>query len=539
MGDFAMGMPSFVSLSDDQRGFVPANILHSSAFPHPVTGFAVRETNLSWVVLTGPYAYKIKKSVLFGYVDQSTVEKRKALCEEELRLNRRLASDLYEAVLPITHGSDGLQIGGAGVVVDYAVKMKQFEAAQELSVLLADRLVDAAEIGNLGARLADFHQSLPRAVGPPDMQGTQHLHDAVLGSLAMVLCHLDEAARPSALGILVDWIHDFFHNSLSLLCKRERDGHIRECHGDLHARNIVRWHGQLIPFDSLEFDPKLRWIDTMNDTAFLFMDLASHNRHDLAFSFLNAYLSRTGDYDGVRLLRFYAVYRALIRAMVDLLAAENQTAGRETFRRQACLRLDTATTLIRAHQPAMIIMHGLSGSGKSTVSERLAEQLGAIRIRSDVERRRLQTESGALAIHAEAFNQRTYGRLLGCAANCLLGGVNAIVDAAFLEASNRDQFRAWAASHDIPFLIVSCRADVPELEARIERRRLSGRDPSDADLSQLRRQLNAWVPIGETERSRVVTLDTMQPEAVPEALPRICAMLHACASAAPPSAKRQ
>jgi uncharacterized protein len=528
MWDIAMGVPNIDSLSDDQKEFVPADILHPGAFPHPITGFAVRETNLSWIVLTGPYAYKIKKNVLLSFADQSTVEKRKALCEEELRLNRRLASDLYEAVLPITNGGAGLQIGGAGVVVDYAVKMKQFEAGQELSVLLADRLVDAAEIASFGARLADFHQSLPKAVGAPDMQGTQHLHDAVLGSLATVLCHLDEAARPPALGILVDWIHDFFHNSLGLLCRRERDGHIRECHGDLHARNIVRWHGQLIPFDSLEFDPKLRWIDTMNDAAFLFMDLASHNRQDLAFSFINAYLSRTGDYDGVRVLRFYAVYRALIRAMVDLLAAENQTAGREIFRRQACLRLDTATTFLRAHHPAMIIMHGLSGSGKSTVSERLAEQMGAIQIRSDVERRRLQTESGASAIHVEAFNQRTYGRLLGCAANCLQGGVSAIVDAAFLDASNRDQFRTWADSHDIPFLIVSCQADVPELEARIERRRHSGRDPSDADLSELRRQLSAWKPIGDFDESRVVTMDTTQPEAVLEALPRIRAMLHAC-----------
>jgi uncharacterized protein len=525
-------MPSVESSSEDQTGFAPANILHPSAFPHPITGFAVRETNLSWIVLTGPYAYKIKKSVLFSFVDQSTVEKRKALCEEELRLNRRLASDLYEAVLPITNGSEGLQVGGSGVVVDYAVKMKQFEAAQELSVLLADRLVDAAEIGNLGARLADFHESLPKAVAAPAMQATQHLHDAVLGSLATVLCHLDEAARPAALGILVDWIHDFFHNSIGLLCKRERDGHIRECHGDLHARNIVRWHGRLIPFDSLEFDPKLRWIDTMNDAAFLFMDLASHDRHDLAFSFLNAYLSRTGDYDGVRLLRFYSVYRALIRAMVDLLAAENQTAGRETCRQQACLRLNTATTLLLAPHPALIIMHGLSGSGKSKVSERLAQEMGAIQIRSDVERRRLQSESGTSAIHVEAFHQRTYGRLLGCAANCLQGGVSVIIDAAFLDASNRDQFRSWADSHGIPFLIVSCRADVPELEARIERRRLSGRDPSDADLSELRRQLQAWVPMRESDRSRVVTVDTMKPEAVPEALARISALLHACELAA-------
>jgi uncharacterized protein len=531
MWDIAMGMPSIEPRSSNQSASAPLSILRPSAFPHPITDLRVRETNLSWVVLTGPYAYKIKKSVSLGFVDQSTLEQRKALCEEELRLNRRLAGDLYEAVVPITRGNEGLQVAGAGVVIDYAVKMKQFAAAQELSVLLASKSVDAAEIGRFGLRLADFHQSLPKAVGVADSQGTQQVHDAVLGSLATVLCHVDESIRPPELGSLIDWIHDFFHDSIFLLCKRERDGHIRECHGDLHARNIVRWHGQLVPFDSLEFDPKLRWIDTMNDVAFLFMDLASHNRQDLAFVFLNGYLARSGDYDGVRLLRFYAIYRALIRAMVDLLAAENLPAGRDKYRQLARLRLNTATSLLTAPEPALIVMHGLSGSGKSWVSSCLAEQLGAVQIRSDVERKRLQAESGAAAIHTEEFNQRTYARLFECAESCLQGGVTAIVDAAFLEAGNRDQFRVWADSHGIPFLVVSCRADRLELEARIERRRLSGADASDADLLELRRQLSAWVPIGFADMSRVVTIDTMLTEAVSEALPRIRAMLHAGESA--------
>lgn len=514
-------MPSVDPLPE----FAPANILRPAAFPHPVQDLRLRETNLSWIILTGPYAYKIKKSVAFSFVDQSTLEKRKVLCEDELRLNQRLAGDLYEAVVPITRVGEELQIGGVGAVVDYAVKMKQFEATQELSALLEDRAVDAAEIVSLAARLADFHQSLPKAVGA-DLQATQQLHDAVLGTLATVLCHLDEGTRSPELGTVIDWIHDFLDDSLFLLSRRERDGHIRECHGDLHARNIVRWHGQLIPFDSLEFDPKLRWIDTMNDVAFLFMDLASHNRRDLAFDFLNAYLSRTGDYYGVRLLRFYSIYRALIRAMVDLLAAENLTASRDAYRHQARLRLNTATALLDAPHPGLIIMHGLSGSGKSSVSARLAEELGAVQIRSDVERKRLQTESGTSAIHTEEFNQRTYARLFECAESCVQGGITAIVDAAFLEARNRDQFKSWADSHGIPFLIVSCQADISELEVRIELQRQAGLDPSDADLQELRRQLKAWMPISIGDRSRMVTVNTMRPAPVTEVLPRVRAMLH-------------
>lgn len=523
-----MGMPSVEPLLEDKAEFTPADILRPAAFPHPVTELRVQQTNLSWIVLTGPYAYKIKKSVAFSFVDQSTLQRRNALCEEELRLNQRLASNLYEAVVPITRLNEEVTVGGHGEIVDYAVKMKQFEAADELSALLKAQAVDATELADLGVRLADFHLSLPKEESAGELRATQQLHDAVLGSLATVLCHLDEGTRCAELGALVDWIHDFFHDSLLVLGQRERDGHIRECHGDLHAGNIVRWGGQLIPFDSLDFDPKLRWIDTMNDVAFLFMDLSSHNRRDLAFDFLNAYLSRTGDYDGVRLLNFYSIYRALIRAMVDLLSAENLATDRDTYRQRARLRLNTATGLLDAKDPALIIMHGLSGSGKSFVSALIAEQLGGVQIRSDVERKRLQAGSGVTAIHTEEFNQRTYARLFECAQSCLQGGVTAIVDAAFLEARNRDQFKAWADSHGIPFLIVSCEAELSELESRIERRGALGVDPSDADLEELRRQFRVWVPIGMGDTRRVVTINTMRPGAVQEALPRLRATLRQC-----------
>ena len=207
--------------------------------------------------------------------------------------------------------------------------------------------------------------------------------------MAMLLSHLGGDTQLPEMGTLIDWTHDYLHNSLSRLRQREQSGFIRECHGDLHARNVVRWRGRLTPFDCLEFDPKLRWIDVMNDVAFLVMDLVAHNRGDLAFTFLNSYLEHTGDYDGVRLLPFYAVYRALVRAKVDSIGAEGDLAQREEFRRRLRMRVKTAAAFISAPSPALIIMHGPSGSGKSSLSERLVVQLGAVRIRSDLERKRL------------------------------------------------------------------------------------------------------------------------------------------------------
>ena len=153
----------------------------------------------------------------------------------------------------------------------------------------------------------------------------------MLGNLAILQSHLGADLTLPELAFLADWIHAGLRDSLPQLRMREALGFIRECHGDLHARNVVRWRGELVPFDCLEFDPKLRWIDVMNDVAFLLMDLKAHDRKDLEFAFLNAYLEHTGDYDGVRHLAFYAVYRALVRAMVDSLGAESDPKHRQGF----------------------------------------------------------------------------------------------------------------------------------------------------------------------------------------------------------------
>ncbi len=310
---------------------------------------------------------------------------------------------------------------------------------------------------------------------------------------------------------------------------REQSGFIRECHGDLHARNVVRWRGRLLAFDCLEFDPNLRWIDVINDVAFMVMDLVAHGRRDLAFSFLNAYLERAGDYDGVSLLPFYAVYRALVRAMVDSLGAEQEPSHREEFRRRRRSRVGTAADFINGAAPTLFIMHGPSGSGKSSLSKHLAPALGAVRIRSDVERKRL---AGAppgrghdagfeKGFYTPESSHHTYARLLECTESCLKGGVNAIVDAAFLQSANRALFCDLAARKGIRFMIISCRADRVVLAQRIEMRRQSHTDPSDADVTVLERQLQIMEPLSAAERLHLVAVDTSNVRAYGEALAAI------------------
>jgi len=496
--------------------FTPAHLLTPAAFPHPVDRLEVRETNISWVILTGPFAYKIKKSVELAFIDASTLEKRRRMCEEELRLNRRLAPDLYMDVVAITRHADGARIGGNGRVIEYAVRMRQFEASEELSALLARGTVSAHEIAAFGECLANFHASAARAPCGANNLYTNQLHDAVLGNLAALLSHLDEDTTLPEMGSLVDWTHDYLHDSLTRLHMREQNGFIRECHGDLHARNVVRWHGRLMPFDSLDFDPKLRWIDIMNDVAFMVMDLMAHDRRDLAFSFFNSYLEKSGDYDGVQLLPFYAVYRALVRAMVDGLGAEYDLDRRDEFRRRLRTRVKTAAAFIHRPKPTLFIMHGPSGSGKSSLSERMAAQLGAIRIRSDVERKRLAgfRTSAARAdrfeqgIYTPDFSHRTYARLLESTESCLEGGVNVIVDASFINGEDRRLFRELAARLGNQFFIISCEADRSLLAKRIEERRQSRVDPSDADVTVLDRQLQKLGPLGADERLHVIAVDT-------------------------------
>jgi aminoglycoside phosphotransferase family enzyme/predicted kinase len=496
-------------------------LLKAEAFAHAVTRIELRETHISWVVLTGPYAYKVKKPVKFDFIDASTLERRRQLCEEELRLNRRLAPDLYIGVVAITRDDGRCVVGGGGKAVEYALQMHQFDAGAELPQLLAHCAVSPAEIAALGESLARFHLQAAKAPACDVPQKTEQMYDSVLGNLAQLLTHLGPFAPASELGPLVDWTHDNAHDLEPTFQMRERGGFVREGHGDLHAANIARWRDRLVAFDCIEFDPKLRWIDVMNDVAFLVMDLVSRQRADLAFVLLSRYLEVTGDYEGPRVLPFYAVYRALVRAKVDAITAESVPAREAELRARLQHRIRAAAGWMTARQPTLILMHGPSGSGKSWMSERLVPEMRAVRIRSDVERKRLagigaleSAAADAQGIYSAQFSHRTYSRLADCAENCLGAGLNVIVDAAFLQAADREVFRTLARDIGARFLIVSCQADPISLAAHILERAAKHDDPSDATLAVLDRQLRAIQPFEASEQECVIPIEVTQPDAV-------------------------
>ena len=507
--------------TDPDPTFRIEELLNPDVYAHPVTELKLRESPLSWVIRTGIYAYKVKKCLKLDFLDTTALASRRFFCDEELRLNRRLAPELYLDVIAIARAADGVHMGGAGSIVDYAVRMKQFEESEELPALLARGAVGMDEVRALAEQLADFHRRAPVATDDKAFDYLAQLRKTVLGNEVTLVAHLDSLQQFPTMALLIHWTRDSLHDFAERFRRRQADGFIRECHGDLHAHNIVRWHRELTPFDCLEFDPALRWIDVMNDVAFLFMDLAVHGRKDLGYGFLSHYVERTSDYEGIRLLPFYAVYRALVRAMVDTLEAEQHGSKHLDLYKRIHARINTAMDFIHPTGPSLFIMHGPSGSGKSWLSEQLVPLIGAVRMRSDFERKRLAgfetmhsvSVTASQTLYAPEAILHTYSVLLEYAESCLLGGISVIVDAAFLDVESRRLFRTLAERLDAQFVIISCFADEAEMARRIKCRRLSPAEPSDATVAVLESQLGALEPPRADEEAHVIRVDTAKPNA--------------------------
>jgi aminoglycoside phosphotransferase family enzyme/adenylate kinase family enzyme len=469
-------------------------------YDHPVQGFHVVETHISWVLLTGLYAYKLKKPVDLGFLDFSTLEKRRFFCEEELRLNQRLAPELYLAVVPITGTTASPALGGAGPIIDYAVKMREFPQNAQLDRALTRGEVNTEHMIRLARAIAQFHAHATVAAADSPFGSAQEVWQPAAQNFEQIRPHLDTAGDHHLLEKLRAWSEQTHAKLTREWEQRKRDGFIRECHGDMHLGNMALVDGKILIFDCIEFNERLRWIDVMSEAAFVTMDLYDRGRPGLAHRFLNDYLQHSGDYAGLKILRFYQVYRALVRAKVACLrltqaglSAEERNNIRAHYRQY----LNLAERYTHPIPTPLIITHGLSGSGKTTFSDALLESSGAIRIRSDVERKRLYGLSPeersasdiASGLYSSDASIRTYKRLATLARIVISAGFPVIVDAAFLQERQRRQFRELAESLQVPFVIFHCTASPEQLRERLRLREAQGRDASEATLSVLEHQL--------------------------------------------------
>jgi hypothetical protein len=468
------------------------------------------------VLLAGDYAYKIKKPVDFGFLDFSTLDRRRHFCDEELRLNRRFAESLYVDVVAITRVGTTARIGGDGEPIEWAVRMRRFPSEMQLDRRLAAGRLEASELGEFGATLARVHATLPLAAADSRF-GTA---DAVLGPVRENFLQIRASQFASVRADLVDrldaWSTARHAQLATAIEQRRRDGFVRECHGDLHLSNLVLLADGIHAFDCIEFSDALRWLDLISDAAFLMMDCCVRDRADLGYAFLDRYLQQTGDYAGGALLDFYLVYRSMVRAKVAALQA--QRADDEELLRRFEAHLDFAGDRALRARPAVILMCGVSGSGKSWLAQRLVERIPAIRIRSDVERKRLaalqplQRSGSALdqGLYTARNTDELYAHLEQSTEALVSGGERVIVDATFLSAARRDAFRRDAQQRGVAFVIVHCTAPRAVLVERITRRNETNADPSEADVAVLDVQLGRYEPPAWSDAA-VLTIDTSQP----------------------------
>lgn len=485
-----------------------------ACYDHPVKKLELIETHISWVILTGLYAYKIKKPVNLGFLNFSTLARRQADCLEELRLNRRLAAAYYMAVVAITGTivSPRITLAQADDAIEYAVKMRQFPADVTLDCLATQGRLGELQIDALAARIAHFHVA-ECAHAPADSLWGEPctIAQAVVDNfeqLNPLLAHSTERR------MLLSLQHESETEQLRLApLMRVRKYWVRECHGDLHLANIAWVDGQLLIFDCLEFNPELRWIDVISEVAFCYMDLLHRNYVGLASRFLNAWLECSGDYAGVALLRYYAAYRALVRAKVAALRMR-QLADKAAAQAEVTRCLQLAQQLSKALSLKLWITHGLSGSGKTHLTQILLQEQDMIRLRSDVERKRLAgldtpPESFRGGLYTPQASHYTYEHLVQRAESLLEAGWPVIVDAACLERWQRDLFRDLAKKFKAEFKILDLQAAPAILRERVSRRAVQGQDASEADLNVLQHQLENATPLANDELAEVTRVGSV------------------------------
>ena len=499
---------------NDGRDAIIESLLDPTSYVHSVDEPVVlHETHISWVLLAGDFAYKIKKPMVTDFLDYGSLSKRHHACCEELRLGNRYASGMYLDIVPITFEDGRIRMDGDSQPIEFAVRMRRFEEDALLSHQLTKKVVSVDSMVRLANTIADFHSAASKL---------EPISDRTSEILAHAQQNFDLLLSEPLLGEtpvvrqLEKWTLTYFENHRQHFVDRSIQGFIRECHGDLHCGNIAFWRGQWVPFDGIEFNTQFSWIDVISDIAFLVMDLRELGHPELAAIFLNAYLEQTGDFQSLSVLRWYLVYRAMVRAKVAVLLARQRNKDERLRMEQitsAKAYIRMAKQIIDLGTRKLWITHGVSGSGKTTGSQKIIEREGAIRVRSDVERKRLfKTSKGSQSnesvhgagIYSPTATATTYNSLFDIAKTILQSDFNVIVDATFLNFADRKRFHQLAKMEGAEFWILDFQADEETLKQRITHRRATSSDASDATLEILSSQLKNQEPLSEEELHAVV-----------------------------------
>jgi uncharacterized protein len=478
-------------------------------YQHAVDRVELVETHISWVFLAGDRVYKVKKPVDLGFLDFTTLERRRLFCEEEVRLNRRLTHDVYLGVVEL-RGSNSITFGGPGPTREVAVVMRRLPADRMLDDLVRRDAAGPELVEELGGIVAQFHAGAPTGGEIDDLGGLSIVRANWDENFAQTAALSAEVLPEESRRALQGWVRAFMEREAARFAARITAGRIRDCHGDLQAQHVCCTEPIQI-FDCIEFNHRFRYGDVASEIAFLAMDLDRLGRSDLALRFLNAYLEASGDYEAVPLLDFYRAYRAFVRGKVLSFQIRDRPEAAVKARDRFALAFRYTK---RRDAPRLLITTGVIGSGKSTVARAVAARLGAIVVRTDAVRKRmvglaLDTRSDApfgKGLYSPDVARRTYAETLALATKILDAGWPVLLDGAFASVAQRNQAREVARRGGVPFGVIWCDAPDSVLAERLRRRAHDPREVSDAGPDLLpQHRAHYEPPVGE---ANVVRIDT-------------------------------
>lgn len=491
-------------------------------YPHPVTAVELRETHISKVFLTGKYVYKIKKPVDLTFLDFTTLAKRRHFCHQEVVLNRRLTHNVYVDVVAVTFEDGRYHLGGPGVPVEYAVKMRQLPGDRSMVQLLRKGKINAKDIAQLARKLAEFYGKASSG---------EHINTVATWETVRTNCEENFRQTEMFAGKLIDerMFHiiraatrSFMQRRKPLFQQRIAKGNIRDCHGDLRGEHIYFTDGIQI-VDCIEFNERFRYGDVTADLAFLAMDLDFNGFPEIAQSLLDAYVHYTRDRDVFVLLDFYKCYRAFVRVKVNCLRLqEGNLSGSE----RSVLLEETRKYLdlgyryaVQFSRPTLWVVCGMPASGKSTIAGEFAKALGITVYRSDVVRKELfglrprepkdmPFEQG---IYSRGASALTYGRLLLLAQDAIENGNSLILDATYSSRHQRSEVRRLAVDMDVNLIFVECVASDATLKERLKKRE-KGVSVSDARLHHFEHLKGRYEPLQEIREEMHIRVDTENPQ---------------------------
>lgn len=475
-------------------------------------------THISHVFLFGEYAFKLKRSVKFDFVDFSTLERRRHFCEEEVRLNSRYSEDLYLGVLAVVKRGGELRLSSLGelgaedVILEYLVQMRRFEESQLFQNLVVKRQLSDAQVEEAGKIIARFHRTAPLTPGfgsLPLLRDTLNEVFSVVENFSPELVGGAPVEKESFLRLATATRAEL--ERIAPVLERRASSHVKAVHGDLHLRNICAFRGRVHLFDGLEFNPGLANGDTWSDLAFLLMDLEFHQLESQADLLCNVYLEETDDFEGLQILPFFLSYRAAVRAKINYLSYPH--ADSEAERARLCSEAEQYLSLALKElapqpRPKVFAFGGLSGSGKSTLARAFARQIGAVQIKADAVRKHIfgvsLREKAPPDAYSSEMNERTFRGVLARAKLAIEAGRSVVFDAVFRNPLYRKLLEEEILSAGYEFHGTWCEVSEAVARARIQAR---VGDISDADEEIFTKQLTD--DMGEIRWKRFSTAESV------------------------------